>query len=317
MSDEYEWIEPIVEPIESGPRAARLAPNIDKSNPVEPDSPAVILPDEAQEKPKEPSAFLSVVHLNVSFGRQTVLRDLSLEIREKETLVIVGESGCGKTVLLKCMAGLHKPTSGFVTVQGEQLDRLSERELARFRLRMGFVFQGAALFDSLNVYENIAFGLREHSKLSDEEIRLAIRDRLHAVGLSTDIVAKMPADLSGGMRKRVGLARALVLDPSVIFYDEPTTGLDPIMSDVINELILATRERMNVTSVVVTHDMQSARKIATRMIMLAPVSRLAPQAPQILFDGPPAALNGPLDPQVRQFVHGEAGDRILESAWKD
>ncbi|HVJ83623.1 MAG TPA: ATP-binding cassette domain-containing protein, partial [Planctomycetia bacterium] len=175
-----------------------------------------------------------------------------------------------------------------------------------------FVFQQAALFDSLNVFENVAFALRAHRSLGEEPIRDLVKQRLHEVGLSTDIVARFPVELSGGMRKRVGLARAVALDPEVMLYDEPTTGLDPIMSDVINELMLRTRRRNPVTSILVTHDMKSVRRVADRVVMLYPLARLPADAPQVLFDGPPHALDDCRDPRVQQFVRGEAGERIAE-----
>ncbi|MFO0947813.1 MAG: ABC transporter ATP-binding protein [Planctomycetota bacterium] len=261
--------------------------------------------------------LIRVNNLTVQFGRQTVLREINLDIQRGETLAIIGESGCGKTVLLKTLVALVKPTSGSVTFDGRVIHRLGTRDLSRERLRFGFVFQGAALFDSLDVFENIAFGLREHRHMTDAELRDVVRQRLHEVGLSTDIAAKKPAELSGGMRKRVGLARAIAMDPEVMLYDEPTTGLDPIMSDVINELILRTRRRGAVTSIVVTHDMKSALKIATRVVMLYPRSRLEPEASQVLYDGPPGAIESAKDPRVTQFVLGQARDRLMELASHD
>ena len=172
-----------------------------------------------------------------------MLRDINLTIPRGQTLVIIGESGCGKTVLLKSLIGLVRPTQGEVLFDGQNLAKLTERELARQRIRFGFVFQGAALFDSMTVAQNVAFPLRQHTDKTTREIRETVLDRLAEVGLPENILYKKPAELSGGMRKRVGLARALVLSPEVILYDEPTTGLDPIMSDVINELILRTRNR--------------------------------------------------------------------------
>jgi len=168
------------------------------------------------------------------------------------------------------------------------------------------------LFDSMTVGQNVAFPLRQHRRLSASEIRDIVAERLAEVGLPESVAAKKPAELSGGMRKRVGLARALVLEPDVVLYDEPTTGLDPIMSDVINELILRTRERKNITSVVVTHDMNSARKVADRVVMFYPLSRLRPDEPQMIFDGPPEALDACGDRRVIQFINGEAGERLME-----
>ncbi len=248
------------------------------------------------------------------FGSQPVLQALNLEIRRGETLVVIGESGCGKTVLLKLIIGLLRPTSGRVSFDGKVLANLNERELTQQRLRFGFLFQGAALFDSLSVLENVAFGLREQGRYTEVEIRERVRQRLQEVGLPQGIEHKKPAELSGGMKKRVGLARALALEPEVMLYDEPTTGLDPIMSDVISELILQTRRQHPVTSIVVTHDMKTAQKVADRIVMLYPLPRLRPGESQILFDGTPAAIRQCADPRVRQFVDGEAGERLMELA---
>ena len=256
--------------------------------------------------------LIHVKDLSVSFGSKPVLRDIDLEIHKGETVAIIGESGCGKTVLLKTIVGLVRPTAGQVIFDGQSLGDLKEKELTRQRLRFGFVFQGAALFDSLNIFENVAFALREHTDYSEQQIREAVRQRLSEVGLSTEIVALKPVELSGGMRKRVGLARAVALDPEVLLYDEPTTGLDPIMSDVINELTLRTRQRRPVTSVVVTHDMKSALKISTRIVMLYPLSRLENGAAQIVYDGPSAGIEQANDPRVTQFVRGEARERLTE-----
>ena len=256
--------------------------------------------------------MLEVDGVSVQFGPQPVLRDISLDVAAGETLVILGESGCGKTVLLKTLIGLVRPTAGEVRFEGRSLSSLNDRGLAQIRTRYGFVFQGAALFDSLTVADNIAFPLREHTRLGEAEIREVVESLLAEVGLPRSVARKKPVQLSGGMRKRAGLARALALDPPLVLYDEPTTGLDPIMSDVINELILKVRARDGVTSIVVTHDMQTARKVADRIVMLYPLFRLDPDEPQIVFEGTPAELDRTQDPRVRQFIEGRAGARLME-----
>ncbi len=256
--------------------------------------------------------LLRVESRGVRFGRHEVLRDISLDLAAGDTLVVLGESGCGKTVLLKSMIGLVRPSAGEVRFEGRSLARMSDRQLAHLRTRYGFVFQGAALFDSLTIADNIAFPLREHTRIAAAEIRRITESLVDEVGLPRTVLAKKPVELSGGMRKRAGLARALALDPHLVLYDEPTTGLDPIMSDVINELILRVRRRPHVTSVVVTHDMHTARKVADRVIMLYPLFRLQPGESQVVFDGTPAELDRSTDPRIRQFVEGRAGGRLME-----
>ena len=250
--------------------------------------------------------------LSVRFGRHEVLRDINLAIPRGQTVAIIGESGCGKTVLLKSIIGLIRSTSGRTLFDGRDLSALGDKELTMQRIRFGYVFQNAALFDSLTVGQNVAFPLRQHRQLPEPQLQELVLARLAEVGLPDSVVPKKPAELSGGMRKRVGLARALILDPELVLYDEPTTGLDPIMSDVINELILRTRKEHPVTSIVVTHDMHTARKVADRVIMLYPTGRLSAGEMQILFDGPPSDLDECPDRRVRQFVHGEAGERLME-----
>jgi phospholipid/cholesterol/gamma-HCH transport system ATP-binding protein len=263
----------------------------------------------------EPTApLIETRALSVSFGRHAVLRGIELAVPRGQTLAIIGESGCGKTVLLKTLIGLVHPSGGEVIFDRQHLSRLSDKQLTQQRIRFGFLFQQAALFDSLTVAQNVAFPLRQHTRKSDQEVRQLVLARLAEVGLPESVLFKKPAELSGGMRKRVGLARALVMNPEVMLYDEPTTGLDPIMSDVINELILRTRQEHPVTSVVVTHDMNTVRKVADRVVMLYPLSRLEADEPQILFDGPPERLEDFGDERVRQFVRGEAGARLMETS---
>jgi phospholipid/cholesterol/gamma-HCH transport system ATP-binding protein len=235
-----------------------------------------------------------------------------MSILRGQTVAIIGESGCGKTVLLKTMIGLLSPSRGTVYFDGKDLAAMHEKELTQQRIRFGFLFQQAALFDSMTIAQNIAFPMRQHTQKTGEEIQRIIAARLAEVGLPENVLGKKPAELSGGMRKRVGLARALALEPEIILYDEPTTGLDPIMSDVINELIVSTRRRHPVTSVIVTHDMRTAQKTADRVVMMYPLERLKEKEPQILYDGPPNQIERCPDPRVTQFVRGEAGERLME-----
>lgn len=250
--------------------------------------------------------------LTVRFGPQTVLRDITLEVPRGQTLAIIGESGCGKTVLLKSLIGLIRPTDGHVVYDNRQLHSLRDRELTALRTRFGFVFQNAALFDSLTIADNVAFPLREHQRISLEDAYRRVREALSVVGLPSSVMVKRPAELSGGMRKRVGLARAIIMQPEILLYDEPTTGLDPIMSDVINELIIRTREQSPVTSIVVTHDMNSALKLADRIVMLYPTARLQEDESQVIFDGDTSEIKQCKDKRVAQFLRGEAGERLQE-----
>jgi len=269
--------------------------------------------------PPPPPPLVRFDAVTMRFGEQIVLRDVDLSFEKGRNHIIVGESGCGKTVMLKLIIGLLHATAGHVTVDGKEIAKLAEKDQVRERLKIGYVFQGAALFDSLSVFDNVAFPLREHTKLKSDEIETAVKSRLQEVGLPRGVERKRPAELSGGMRKRVGVARALMLDPEIMLYDEPTTGLDPIMTDVVNNLILQTHQRRGVTSIVVTHDMKTVRKVADRVVMLYPASQLKTGEPQIIYDGSPHDLQVSPDPRVQQFIRGEAfaGSDLIDQAAED
>jgi phospholipid/cholesterol/gamma-HCH transport system ATP-binding protein len=272
----------------------------------------ILAPEFNTESTTNVSTLVETREMSLVFGRQTVLNRISLSIPRGQTVAIIGESGCGKTMLLKSLVGLLKPTSGKILFDGVDIHSLNDVDMTRLRRRFGFVFQNAALFDSMTIGQNVAFPMTQHGVPSGKNADALVLDRLAEVGLPDAVVVKRPAQLSGGMRKRVGLARALILEPDLILYDEPTTGLDPIMSDVINELIMRTRRKYPVTSVMVTHDMHSAKKVADRIIMLYPYSRLAKGESQVLFDGTPDEIDHTQDRRVRQFVRGEAGERLME-----
>ena len=240
--------------------------------------------------------------LTKKLGSKQVLNDLDLVIPTGETMVILGRSGSGKSVLLKHIIGLMHPDAGNIEVDGEDVATLDEGELNRVRQRFGMLFQGAALFDSLTVGENIALPLREHTKLKDAEIRRRVAERLAWVGLE-GVERMKPASLSGGMKKRVGLARAIAMDPAYILYDEPTTGLDPIMSDVINKLIRSLQQRIGVTSVVVTHDLHSAWHVGDRMALL--------HEGRVHFSGTPDEARATSDALVHQFIAGSSEGPVL------
>jgi phospholipid/cholesterol/gamma-HCH transport system ATP-binding protein len=267
-----------------------------------------------QSDPSAESArpLVELRNMTLQFARQTVLNNINLVIPRGQTLVVIGESGCGKTMLLKSVVGLTRPKSGQVIYDGDDIHTLNDHDLTALRCKFGFVFQNAALFDSMTIGQNVAFPLVQHDLANGRNINRIVFDRLAEVGLPDNVAAKRPAQLSGGMRKRVGLARALVLEPELMLYDEPTTGLDPIMSDVINELMLRTSAKPDVTSLIITHDMKSAYKVADRVVMLYPFARLEKGEDQIIFDGTPAELEKSTDKRVHQFVNGEAGERLME-----
>ena len=247
--------------------------------------------------------MIEIKDLSKSFDDHPVLNHVDLTIKTGETMVIIGRSGCGKSVLLKHIIGLMKPEEGSVSIDGVDVTQLSGQSLDRLRMKFGMLFQGAALFDSMTVEENVGFPLSEHSALTPEAIGQRVQECLALVGLEK-VEDLYPAELSGGMRKRVGLARAIAMNPEIILYDEPTTGIDPIMGDVINDLIIALRDRLKATSVVVTHDMRSAYKVADQIAMLYNGS--------IVATGSPSEIQQTANPIVRQFVKGEAVGPIQE-----
>jgi phospholipid/cholesterol/gamma-HCH transport system ATP-binding protein len=241
--------------------------------------------------------MIRIENLHKSFGANHVLNGVDLEIKDGETIVIIGSSGCGKSVLLKHIIGILRPDDGRITIDGTDIASLSSNQLDEFRLKLGMLFQGAALFDSLTVEQNVGFSLYEHTKLAPDNIREKVTEKLGLVGLSK-IEDLMPAELSGGMKKRVGLARAICSDPKIILYDEPTTGLDPINADAINDLILRMQEHLQVTSIVVTHDMKSAYKVGNRIAML--------YDGKIIGIGSPEDIRNSMNPVIQQFIAGSA-----------
>lgn len=247
--------------------------------------------------------MIAVRGLVKRFGPHVVLDGIDLEVAQGESLVVLGRSGSGKSVLLKLIIGLLKPDHGSVRVAGEEVTRLDHGGLANLRQRMGMVFQMAALFDSMTVQENVGLGLREHRKLPEAELARLVSEKLRLVGLE-GTESKRPADLSGGMRKRVGLARAIAMDPDVLLYDEPTTGLDPITSEQINVLIRDLQRKLSVTSVVVTHDMRSAFAVGDRLCLL--------HEGRILAQGTSEEIRGTPHAAVQQFIRGDAVGPLTE-----
>jgi len=239
--------------------------------------------------------------LKKQLGGKQVLDGVDLDIATGETVTVIGRSGTGKSVLLKHVVGLMAPDEGSIEVDGENIVGMKENDINRIRKRFGMLFQGAALFDSLTVGENVGLALREHQRLPAGEIRRRVAERLEWVGLE-GVENMKPASLSGGMRKRVGLARAIAMDPAFILYDEPTTGLDPIMADVIDLLVRQMQKRLQVTSIVVTHDLQSAFKVSDRFAML--------NEGKIVFEGTPDQMRSTSNPLVRQFIEGSSSGPI-------
>jgi phospholipid/cholesterol/gamma-HCH transport system ATP-binding protein len=248
--------------------------------------------------------MIEIINVHKSFNGKPVLIGVELTIEKGETITIIGRSGEGKSVLLKHLIGLLKPDMGRILIDREDINTKSESQKARLRRRFGMLFQGAALFDSMTVEENVGLGLREHSNLPEFKIREIIREKLRQVGL-TNVEHLKPAELSGGMKKRVGLARAIAMDPEYVLYDEPTTGLDPIMADAINHLIIHLQNTLNITSIAVTHDMVSAYKISDRIAML--------YKGQIIFAGTPDEVKNSRNPVVQQFIGGHAEGPITSN----
>jgi phospholipid/cholesterol/gamma-HCH transport system ATP-binding protein len=244
-------------------------------------------------------ALIEIRGLWKAFEHNEVLRGVDLSVLEGETLVVLGPSGCGKSVLLKHVIGLMRPDSGSVLFDGHDIGRMTYEELSDIRKRFGMVFQGAALFDSMTVGENVGLPLKEHKGITGQALEDIVERKLGMVGLA-DVYALSPSQISGGMKKRVALARAIALDPEIVLFDEPTTGLDPVSADVINELILRTQRALNTTAVVVTHDMASVNKVADRVVMLF--------EGRLIIDGTPDEIRASTDPVVRRFIEGRADE---------
>jgi len=247
--------------------------------------------------------MIEIINLCKNFGDNEVLKNLNLTINTGETTVIIGRSGCGKSVLLKHIIGLLRPDSGQVIIDGKDVARMNAKELNDLRMQFGMLFQGAALFDSLTVGENVGFMLSEHTDTPKKEILQRVKESMALVGLK-NIEHLSPSELSGGMKKRVGLARAICVRPKIILYDEPTTGVDPIMGDAINDLIRDLHDKLKITSICVTHDMKSAYKVGTRMAML--------YDGKIIVNGTPDEIKNSQDSVVRQFITGAATGPITE-----
>ena len=241
--------------------------------------------------------MIHIVNLEKSFGKNAVLCGVNLTVEKGETMVVIGQSGSGKSVLLKHIIGLLKPDAGEIFIDGVEITRLREDDLQHMIRKFGMLFQGAALFDSMTVAENVRFGLDRYTQSTEGEVRTAVAESLAVVGLR-NVEHLMPHELSGGMKKRVGLARAIAYRPEIMLYDEPSTGIDPIRADAINELINKLKREMNVTSVVITHDMVSSYKIADRIAML--------YEGRIIEVGTPEEIQNSANPVIQQFIHGQA-----------
>lgn len=241
---------------------------------------------------------ISVKNLHKSFGHKVVLDGVDIDIAEGESLVVIGGSGTGKSVLIKCIQGIITPDEGSIKINGKESVGADRKEAEKLYSKMGMLFQGGALFDSLTVWENVAFGLIENQKMPRKKAKQEAVKYLRQVGLSEDVADLSPSELSGGMQKRVGLARAIATNPEIIFFDEPTTGLDPIMADVINDLIINSVKKIGASALTITHDMASARKIADRIAML--------YKGKIVWQGSVKELDTTDNPYVRQFVQGSS-----------
>lgn len=250
---------------------------------------------------KKSNIKIRVVNLHKSFGENQVLRGVDLEVQQGESMVVIGGSGSGKTVLIKCIIGLIQPDEGEIYVDGLEITSLNEKRMNEVRKKFGMLFQWGALFDSMTVWENVGFGLRYQCHLKEEEIRKIASEKLALVGLK-NVEDLMPSELSGGMKKRVSLARAIAMEPEILLYDEPTTGIDPIMADAINDLMIEMRQKLNVTSIAITHDMKSAYKIADRIAMLF--------NGKIVEVGSPEEIKNSSSPIVQQFIQGKSDGPI-------
>ncbi len=241
---------------------------------------------------------IKITNLHKAFGKKVVLDGVDLDIKKGESLVVIGGSGTGKSVLIKCIQGILTPDQGSILIDDEEVVGVSEKEKEKLHSKMGMLFQGGALFDSLTVWENVAFGLLENQKMDRKNAKMEAIRVLRQVGLAPDVADLSPSELSGGMQKRVGLARAIATRPEIIFFDEPTTGLDPIMSDVINGLIIESVKGLGATALTITHDMASARKIADRIAML--------YKGKIIWQGTVKELDKTKNEYVRQFINGSS-----------